>query len=149
MKTISKVLATFFGVGFFPVAPGTLTSAIVVILYKFFLYDLSWPLYLLIFLFLFFIGVFASSNYASALNKKDPGNITIDEAAGQLFVLFRIPNSWIFLIAGFLLFRLFDIVKPYPIKKFEHLEKGWGIMIDDIIAAIYAAFILNIYLLLK
>ncbi|MFB0566182.1 MAG: phosphatidylglycerophosphatase A [Candidatus Aminicenantaceae bacterium] len=149
MKTIWKILATFFGVGFFPIAPGTLTSLIIVILYKFFLHDLSWQLYIIIFILFFFIGVYASSSYAIRLKEKDPRKIVIDEACGQLFVLFHIPDSWLPLLIGFFLFRLFDIIKPYPIKKFEYLAKGWGIMIDDIIAAVYAAFILNIYLLLK
>ena len=94
MKTGSRILATFFGIGFFPLAPGTLTSLIVVIFYKFFLNNLSWPVYLLILLCLFFIGVFASAEYSSELGKKDPRKIVIDEACGQLLVLFQLPNSW-------------------------------------------------------
>ena len=144
-----RILSTFFGVGFFPLAPGTLTSLIVVILYKLFLHNLPWPIYLLIFIFLFFSGVFASSIYSSELKRKDPRRIVIDEACGQLLVLFRMPESLFILFLVFFLFRLFDIIKPYPIRKVEKLQKGWGIMIDDIIAAAYAALIIHIYLLLR
>jgi len=149
MKTAWKILATFFGVGFFPLAPGTLTSFVVVILYKFLLFNLSWPVYLLIFLCLFFIGVFVSTEYSAELGKKDPRKIVIDEACGQLLVLFQMPTSWFLLLLGFFLFRLFDIIKPYPIRKVENLKKGWGIMLDDIMAAIYAIIIVRIYLLFR
>jgi phosphatidylglycerophosphatase A len=147
MKTGWKILATFFGVGFFPLAPGTLTSLIVVILYKFYLFNLSWPVYLLIFLCLFFIGVFVSTQYSTELGKTDPRKIVIDEACGQLIVLFQMPTSWFLLLLGFFLFRLFDIIKPYPIRKVENLRKGWGIMLDDILAATYTIIIIRIFLL--
>ncbi len=149
MKTGSKILATFFGIGFFPLAPGTLTSMVVVILYRFFLHNLSWPVYLLIPLGLFFIGVFVASEYSSDLGKKDPRRIVIDEACGQLLVLFQLPTSWFLLLLGFFLFRLFDIIKPYPIRKVENLRKGWGIMTDDIVAALYAIIVLRLYLLFR
>lgn len=149
MKTASKILATFFGVGFFPVAPGTVTSFIVVLLYKFYLHNLNWSLYLFLLLILFLVGILASSHYSSKLGEKDPRKIVIDEACGQLVVLFLIPASWFLLLLGFFLFRIFDIIKPYPIIKFEYLQKGLGIMMDDIIAGIYAAIILHIYLLIR
>ena len=149
MKTGAKILATFFGVGFFPLAPGTLTSLIVVILYKFFLHSISWPLYLLIFLCIFFIGVFASGIYSTELGKTDPRRIVIDEACGQFIVLFQMSTSWFPLLLGFFLFRLFDIIKPYPIRKIEKLKKGWGIMMDDIAAAVYTILIVRIYLLFR
>jgi len=149
LKTGSKILATFFGVGFFPLAPGTLTSLVVVMLYKFLLFNLSWPVYSLLFLFLFFGGIFVSSSYSTELGKTDPRKIVIDEACGQLLVLFRMPTSWFLLLLGFFLFRIFDIIKPYPIRKVEKLKKGWGIMLDDILAAIYAIILMRIYLLLR
>ncbi len=149
MKTGSRILATFFGIGFFPLAPGTLTSLIVVILYKFFLHSLSWPVYLLIFLGLFFVGVFVATEYSSELGKKDPRKIVIDEASGQLLVLFQLPTSWFLLLLGFFLFRIFDIIKPYPIRKIENLKKGWGIMTDDILAALYAIIIVRLFLLFR
>ena len=144
-----KMTATCLGLGYFPVAPGTLTSAIVVLLYKFFLFRLSWPLYLLIFAFLFLIGVYASHIYSKSLKKEDPRSAVIDEAAGQLLALFLVNPSWILCTVSFVLFRFFDIIKPFPIKQVEDLPKGFGIMLDDVVAALYAGILLNLYLLLK
>jgi len=149
MKFLSKTIATFFGVGYFPLAPGTVTSAIIVLLYKLYLHKLSWPLYLLILFLLFFLGIFTSASYSSELNDKDPRKITMDEAVGQLLVLFRMGKAWPLLLAGFLLFRFFDVIKIYPIKKVEALPKGWGIMMDDILAAIYAGIVIHLYLLIR
>jgi len=147
MKFLSKTIATFFGVGYFPLAPGTVTSAIIVLLYKLYLHKLSWPLYLLILFLLFFLGIFTSASYSSELNDKDPRKITMDEAVGQLLVLFRMEKTWPLLLAGFLLFRFFDVIKIYPIKKFEAQPKGWGIMMDDILAAVYTGITIHLYLL--
>lgn len=149
MKLASKIIATVFGIGYFPIAPGTLTSLIVIFLYRLFLHKLSWPLYLLLFFLLFFVGVFASSKYASELRKRDPGNIVIDEATGQFLLLFRMSEDWLPLLLSFFLFRLFDIVKPIPIRKVENFPSGWGIMMDDLLAAIYAGVIINLYIILK
>ena len=153
MKSLSKIIATFFGVGYFPVAPGTLTSLIVVLLYKFYLHRLSWPFYLLLLFLLFLVGIFTSTKYSLEMNKKDPRRIVIDEAFGQLLVLFQIGESWgtgwLPLLSCFLLFRIFDIIKPFPIKKVETLPEGWGIVMDDLVAAVYAGVIINLYLLLK
>ncbi len=149
MKLASKIIATVFGIGYFPIAPGTLTSLIVVFLYKLFLHRLSWPLYLLLFFLLFFVGVVASSKYESESNKKDPGNIVIDEAVGQFLLLFQMGEEWLPLLLSFFLFRFFDIVKPIPIRKVENFPSGWGIMMDDLLAAIYAGVIINLYIILK
>jgi len=148
MKSISKLISTFFGIGYFPIAPGTLASLIIVVLYRFILYKISWFFYLPILLILFFIGVYTSSKYSSLQDKTDPRNIVIDEVLGQLLCLFMLGPSWLPIILVFLLFRFFDIIKPYPIKSFEGFSKGWGIMIDDIIAAVFAGIIINIFLIL-
>jgi len=149
MKFISKTVATFFGVGYLPLAPGTWASMIIVVLYKLCLHKLSWPLYLLILFFFFLAGTFASTNYSSELNDKDPRKIVVDEAVGQMLVLFRMKEGWLLLLASFLIFRFFDVVKIYPIKKAEALPQGWGIMMDDIIAAVYAGIIVHLYLLIR
>jgi len=73
----------------------------------------------------------------------------IDEAVGQFLVLFQMSEDWFPLLLSFFLFRLFDVVKPFPIKKIENFPSGWGIMMDDILAAIYAGVIVNIYLILR
>lgn len=148
MKSFSKITATFFGVGYFPVAPGTMTSAIIVLLYKFFLHRLSWPIYLGLFFVLFALGIIVSDVYSRAVKKEDPRIVVIDEAAGQLIVLFLLSPQWSLCAASFLLFRFFDIVKPYPIKRVETFPGGFGIMLDDIVAAIFAGIVINLFLLL-
>lgn len=148
MKTLSKIWATFFGAGYFPLGQGTLTSFIVILLYKFFLYRLHWGLYFLLFIAVFLLGVFASTTYAGAVKKKDPHQIVIDEVAGQLLVLFRLSPSWFLLLSAFFLFRLFDIAKPFPIRQMEKFPKGWGIMADDLMAAVYAGILIHLYLFL-
>ena len=147
MKFIAKIWATFFGVGYFPLGQGTLTSFIIILLYKFFLYRLHWALFLLLIGLVFILGVFASTAYSNAVNKKDPHQIVIDEVAGQLLVLFRLNPSWLLMLSAFFLFRLFDIAKPFPIKQIEKFPKGLGIMADDIMAAIYTGILIHLYLL--
>ncbi len=73
----------------------------------------------------------------------------IDEAAGQLLVFLYVSPDWTLLVVGFLLFRLFDIVKPFPIRKLEGLPGGWGIMADDIAAALMAKALLHLFIYLK
>lgn len=148
MRLFSKITATFFGAGYFPLAPGTITSAIMVLLYKFFLHKLSWPVYLLIFFLLFALGIFVSDVYSRILKKDDPRSVVIDEAAGQMIALFLLSPQWALCGASFLLFRLFDIVKPFPIKQVESFPRGFGIMLDDFVAAIFAGILINFYLLI-
>lgn len=148
MRIFSKTIATFFGLGYFPVAPGTLTSAAIVICYRIFLHKLSWPLYLGFFIALFTLGVWVSDVTSRMLKRKDPRSVVIDEAAGQFIALFLISPQWILCAASFVLFRFFDILKPFPIKQVETFPGGFGIMLDDILAAIYAGTLINLYLLL-
>lgn len=149
MKFLAKTIATFFGLGYFPLAPGTLTSLAAVFLYKLYLKKLDWPLYLALIVLLFVIGIAASTAYSMSLNKKDPRKIVIDEATGQLLCLFRMNDAWPLLALSFVLFRFFDIVKPFPIKQVERLPGGLGIMTDDIVAAFYAGILVNLYLLVR
>jgi phosphatidylglycerophosphatase A len=149
MNIVWRVIASFFGLGFFPVAPGTLASLAVVLLYKWLLHPLPLP-YLLLLLFLFLVvGVPAADAYSSELKKTDPRRVVIDEAVGQFLVLVFISPDWSLLIIGFLLFRFFDIVKPFPIRKLEGLPGGWGIMADDVAAALMAKLLLHIFIYLK
>lgn len=148
MKIFAKVAATFFGVGYFPLAPGTLTSALIVLLYKIVLYKLTWPIYLLLFFLLFGLGTFTADVYSRMVKKEDPRTVVIDEAAGQFIALFMLSPQWTLCVASFFLFRLFDIVKPYPIKRVETFPRGFGIMLDDIVAAIFAGILINLFLLL-
>jgi len=149
MKIISKIAATCFGLGYFPLAPGTFTSLVVVLTYKFYLYRISWPFHLLIFLLIFLIGIPTSSRLSSEWKSKDPRKIVIDEAAGQYLALFQLNPAWSSLALSFLLFRFFDIVKPFPIRRVETFPQGWGIMLDDLVAALYAGLLISLYILLK
>ncbi len=149
MKVMWRVIATFFGLGFFPVAPGTLTSLAIVLLCRYLFDGPALPYLLLILFLLLALGVPAASAYSSELKKKDPGRIVIDEAAGQFLVFLSVPPDWTFLIAGFLLFRFFDIVKPFPIRKLEALPSGWGIMADDVAAALLAKALLHLFIYIQ
>lgn len=95
-------------------------------------------------------GIWAATRAEKLLGRKDPGKVVVDEVAGQLITFLFIPitvalNWWI-IVAGFLLFRLFDIWKPYPARRFEALESGLGIMADDVVAGVYGAIAVAIML---
>ena len=149
MKMMGRIIATFFGLGFSPLAPGTVASLAVVLLYRFVLAPLPWPYVLLLLFLLLFLGVAASTAYSMELGEKDPSQIVVDEASGQLLVLFLVPPTWPVLGLAFFLFRFFDIVKPWPITRAEKLPRGWGIMADDIVAAVMSRIVLQTYLYLK
>jgi len=147
MRYLFTALATVGGVGYFPVAPGTVTSLLVMLGYKAWFHSFSWPIYLGIGLLLYVLGVWASSGYASHVKTEDPRTAVIDEVLGQWVALLLIPPIWWILLLGFLLFRFFDIFKPLLIRKAESFHSGWGIMLDDILAGLYAGIFLNILLL--
>ncbi len=149
MKKWWRILASFFGLGYIPFAPGTAASLAVALAYKFVLSSLAWPYLLLLFLLLLFLGVISSTSYARELGRPDPGTIVVDEACGQLLVLLFVPSAWVPVLIAFFLFRFFDIIKPYPISRAEKLAAGWGIMADDIAAALMAKGLLHLYLYLK
>jgi len=139
LKFAGRILATFFGVGFFPKAPGTAASAAACLLYILVLHRLAWPFYLLFLVILFFLGRFASGAYALELGQPDPQRVVVDEIVGQWLALFLIaPRAWP-VLAAFLSFRFFDIIKPGPIRRLERLPGGWGIMADDAGAGLAAA----------
>jgi len=148
MKLFSKTIATFLGTGYFPVAPGTLASFITVIIYKYALHKLIWPYVLILFLLTYILGVITSSKYTSLTNIDDPGEVVIDEVLGQLVALFMLKPSWLLILSAFLLFRFFDIIKPFYIKRAEKFSRGWGIMLDDIIAGIYTNILINVFIIL-
>jgi len=148
MKTPAGILSTFFGVGLVPVAPGTAASAVAALAFKLALHDLPWPMYILLVAVLFAAGASAAGAYAAALGRPDPGRIVIDEVCGQLIALAFLPGGWLPVAASFTLFRFFDIIKPWPIRKLEKLPGGWGIMADDVGAGLAAAIVLRLVLIL-
>ena len=138
-KNVSRILATFFGVGLFPVAPGTVASAVTVLGYQFLLRGLPRPLFVLMWAVLFFAGAAAAAVHAVELGRPDPGRIVVDEVCGQLVAVAFLPPRWEALAVSFILFRVFDIIKPWPIRKLERIPGGWGIMADDLGAGLAAA----------
>ncbi|MBL7075598.1 phosphatidylglycerophosphatase A [candidate division KSB1 bacterium] len=142
----SKWIATLFGVGYFPVAPGTAGSLVAAVMLWLFPFA-SVRTFFLVLLLLFFIGVFSATEFEK-WSCTDDRRIVIDEFTGMGIALFLIPPKvWLF-GAGFLLFRVLDIVKPFPLKRLERLPRGWGVMLDDVGAGIYTNLILWLILLI-
>lgn len=140
----AHLMATWFGAGLLPKAPGTWGSlAALPFAYALLLFFPS-PFVLLIAATLLFIpGCWASAVYASSTGRPDPGDVVVDEVVGQWMVLAIAPFTPVGWILAFLLFRLFDVLKPWPISLADrHVKGGFGIMIDDVIAAVFAMVIM-------
>ena len=133
-------LPTCFRIGYLPLAPGTWGSASAVIAWRLLpemdLFRLS-----LIVIVIFLVGVNASSIVSNKERDSDPSKVVIDEWVGMWIALLMIPNEWVWLGIAFLLFRVFDIIKVYPANRFERLPGGWGIMMDDVVAGLYAGVV--------
>jgi phosphatidylglycerophosphatase A len=156
---MKRWLVSCFGLGYLPVAPGTwgsLPPAIIfALMYQFGVPGLTISIVMAV---LTIVGslvcVWLAPVVIAATGKSDPREVVVDEFAGQaltfLQAAFLIPDTftlkqvWITAIIGFLLFRLFDIVKPWPIHGLQKLPRGWGILIDDLLAGVYAAICLII-----
>ncbi len=131
-------LALGFGSGCIPVAPGTAGTAAAIPLYLL-LADLPVLLYLGVVLLVFLVGIYLCAHVTRKLGVHDHGAIVWDEIAGYLLTMTAAPQGWQWILTGFLLFRLFDIVKPWPVNIADRrVGGGLGIMLDDILAAIYA-----------
>jgi len=137
-----KLFSSVLFIGYIPFASGTFATAFTVLPYL--LLRGNMLLYLAVTVFLFFAGVFASTEAEQLLGKKDPHKVVIDEFVGYLVTMAFIPFGIPYIIAGFFFFRLFDIWKPYPIRGLQALPGGWGIMIDDVLAGVYANVLLQI-----
>ena len=133
-----------FGSGLSPVAPGTMGTLIAIPIFLI-LSDLPLTIYLSFVTILFLVGCWTSSLTAKALNVHDHPGIVIDEIVGYLITMIFVPVTWYWVLLGFLLFRLFDIWKPWPICIADQkLKGGFGIMIDDVLAALYSLLSLHI-----
>jgi len=142
-KGIAKLIATFFYSGLFPVAPGTAGTLAAIPLF----YLISFTpiyLYLAITVLIILVSVWASGVAEEIFGKTDPGQVVADEVCGFLVTMILVPPTISNIFLGFLLFRLFDIAKPYPIRKFERLPGGWGIVMDDVMAGVYSCVTLHI-----
>ncbi len=147
MTRLAVTLATWFGCGYFPWGPGTAGSLAAVLI--------AWALHaylgagrgwlLLLVIVLLAPAIWAATQTARFVGKEDPGLVVIDEVLGQWLTLTgALVLNWKTLLAAFLLFRLFDIWKPWPVRNFEKLPEGVGIVTDDLAAGLYGALILYI-----
>lgn len=138
----AKLVATGLGSGYSPVAPGTAGSLVGLLLFLP-LAGLAWPTQLAATAAVTLLGVLAAGRVARLLGRKDPGLVVVDEVAGQWITFLALPMTPVTALAGFLLFRLMDIVKPWPARDLERLPGGLGIMADDVAAGIYAHLLLR------
>jgi len=144
---ISKCIATAFFAGYSPVAPGT-AGSLIALLPLFFFPGIHTFILALLIIFFFILGVWVSKKFEAALGK-DPQVVVIDEVVGMWVTMLFVPITWFNLAAGFILFRFFDITKPPPARQLEELQHGWGIMLDDVAAGIYAGFVLFLITLIR
>jgi phosphatidylglycerophosphatase A len=147
VNRLAVTLATWFGCGYFPWGPGTLGAlAGLPIAIALHFYLGAWRLGLLaVILVLLAPAIWASTNTARLVAKPDPGIVVVDEVLGQWITLLGATVfNWKALLAGFILFRVFDIWKPWPVRQFEKLPGGTGIVADDLAAGFYGALILYI-----
>jgi len=142
-----KLLASFFYIGHSKYAPGTLASAVAVLIYI--IVKPAFLLYCITLLVVTALGFMISEAAEKAYQQKDPSCVVIDEVAGMLLACVFLPlKPWVLLWA-FLAFRFFDITKIYPIKQLENLKGGIGIMMDDLMAGIYTIFVIQLAILFK
>ncbi len=136
-------LAQGFGAGRLPYAPGTFGTLVAVPIYLL-LAELAPWLYGAVVLLLFALGVWAASITGHDLGAHDHQSIVLDEVVGFLITMFLAPPGWMWIVVGFVLFRLFDTWKPYPIRLIDRrLNNGLGCMLDDVLAGVYALILLQ------
>lgn len=136
--------ATGCGSGYVPVVPGTAGTAVAMALF-FVLSSLSLSLYLLTTVAFIFISIWIAHQAAFCLQVKDPAQIVIDEIAGYLVTMTSFPFTWQYVAAGFIIFRILDIIKPFPAGWLDrNVAGGYGIVLDDVAAGIYANIVLQI-----
>jgi phosphatidylglycerophosphatase A len=134
---LAQVVATGFGAGYSAFAPGTVGSALGVLLF-WPMARAAWPWQAAASAVLFVAGAIAAGTVARGVNRKDPGIVVVDEVVGQWVALTALPFTPTTALLGFLLFRAMDIVKPWPARDLEAVPGGWGIMADDVAAGVYA-----------
>jgi phosphatidylglycerophosphatase A len=142
MKSLIRVITTFFFIGYFPVMPGSLASAAgALIAISLRDYDIF---YVLIWCLVTVLGFLFSGQMEAFEGKKDPSCVVIDEVCGIMIAFFLLPAKFSVWITAFFLFRAFDMFKIYPANAFERKKGGVGIMMDDVIAGLYANLIMHV-----
>jgi phosphatidylglycerophosphatase A len=129
-------IATVFGVGYAPVAPGTFGSAAGVLLW--WMLPASPAVHAVVIVALFAVGSWSGNAAERHFGRSDPGQVVVDEVMGMLITLFLNPVGWAGALLAFFMFRVFDVIKPYPSDRLERLHGGVGVMADDAMAAVYA-----------
>ena len=146
----ATMIATFLGIGRLRPGPGTWASAATVVLWaalaQALVPSLRTPVAIALALLVTLVGIPAATRVARGSGVKDPQFVVIDEVAGQVVALIAVPLAWKSFLAGFILFRAFDIVKPPPVRQLEAIPEGAGIMLDDIAAGLYALAIVHLLL---
>jgi phosphatidylglycerophosphatase A len=144
------LVGTFFGVGTLRPGPGTWGSTATVLLWagssQYLPQSLRLPLNILLASLAIAIGIPAATRIARASGKKDPQHVVIDEVAGQLITLVAAPLHWKPMLAGLILFRVFDMWKPFPVRNLEKLPEGTGIVVDDVAAGVYGLIVMQLLL---
>jgi len=141
MDRICKLIASVFYIGYLPIAPGSIGSFAALFFYNF-VKDNPVAMGLSIVV-CFILGLLTAGRVESLLDDKDASEIIIDEFTGMLIALYLLPATMGYVVSAFLLFRFFDIVKPKPINRLEELGGSLGIMLDDVMAGVYANLILQ------
>ena len=144
------IIGTFFGAGFGRPGPGTWASVATSLLWlglARFADANSLPLIAgITAIAVTLIGIPAATRVARAMGVEDPSQVVIDEVAGQMIAFIYVPLNWHNVLAALILFRAFDITKPFPIRRLEHLPEGTGIMLDDVGAGLYALAVMQVLL---
>lgn len=149
MRNLVKTLSSVFYLGYSPIAPGTNGALVGVAAYLLLKDNLI--AYSAVLAFCIFFGFFLCNKAEEIFGEKDSKKIVFDEAVGALITFYMVfynePAKIVYIIIGFLLYRGFDIVKPFPIRRLENLKGGWGIMMDDIVAGVYSNICLSLIIL--
>ncbi|MEE9572970.1 MAG: phosphatidylglycerophosphatase A [Candidatus Neomarinimicrobiota bacterium] len=145
MKNIlANWVSTVLKIGYLPIAPGTWGSLAAIAVWFIIIESISTITFIVVIIIIFTFGVYTSSVTERYLKKKDPSIIIIDEWVGQWITLLFLHKSLQWGLVAFALFRLFDIWKPYPLKTIDKIQGGWGIMLDDVAAGVYALLVLSV-----
>ncbi len=141
----ARLTGTVMGVGYCPFASGTAGTIAAVPIYLV-LYRLGWPLYALTWFALLALSFWASEMIRVQTGRDDPSEVVVDEVVGFLLAMFLLPPTCGNIFWGFLLFRIFDIIKPEPARFFDKkVHNGIGITMDDVVAGMYTAIVINLY----
>ena len=143
---LAVAFASFGYVGFAPVAPGTVGSAAAIPFFLLLRLAHSAWLEIVVCAAIVAAGAWSARITEQALGVEDPGPVVIDEVVGMFVSLLFLPATWLVVLAGFVAFRVFDIIKPWPADRFEQIPGGWGVMADDVMAGVYANLTLQFLL---